>query len=113
MSKTTKAKRIELSEQKWAAIDRIVREAAGKAAIECKLKSSLNPKYHRYAFFGCSDGSVVNVNIDAEPMTAHKLDEKLHTVKKWQRQRANQLKRDEAKLKPEQEKSNAKKAVSK
>src|ERR1700687_4680436 len=105
MSKATKAKRMELSEQKWAAIDRVAREAAGKAAIEKKLKSSLNPKFHRYAFFGCSDGSVVNVNIDAEPMTARKLDEKLHTVKKWHRQRANGLKRDEAKVKREQEKA--------
>jgi hypothetical protein len=52
---------------------------------------------------------VVNVNIDAEPMTAHKLDAKLHTVKKWQRQRANQVKRDEANLVREQEKAEAKK----
>jgi hypothetical protein len=103
-----KAKKQTLSAQKWAAIDAVARQAAGKAAIEAKIKSSLSDKFARYVWFGCSNGSVVSVNVDAEPMTAKKLDDALHSVKQWKRRRAAQIKRDEAKLAREAEKKEAK-----
>ncbi len=55
-----------LSAQKQAAIDAKVNECAGKAAVEACIKSSLNPKYAVYQFFGLSDGNVCMVSIGEE-----------------------------------------------
>ncbi|HKW34448.1 MAG TPA: hypothetical protein VJN92_15665 [Candidatus Acidoferrum sp.] len=86
-----------LSAQKQAAVDSKVREAAGKAAVEKLLKSSLNPKYGAYQFFGLSDGNVVNVRI-GEEINANKMAADSATVKSWKRKRAADMKRAEAKL---------------
>src|SRR6266446_4228096 len=84
-----------LSAQKQAAIDAKVNECAGKAAVESLIKSSLNPKYAVYQFFGLSDGNVCMVNI-GEETKAHLLPANSATVKNWKRQRVAGMKRKEA-----------------
>ena len=85
-----------LSPQKQAAVDRAVNECAGKAAVEKMLKSSLNPKYAVYQFFGLSDGNVCMVNI-GEEITVHLLPADSATVKNWRRKRTAAMKAAEAK----------------
>lgn len=85
-----------LSGQKQAAVDAKVREAAGNA-VEKMLKSSLNPKWAVYQFFGLSDGNVVHVHIGDE-IKAYLLPADSATVKNWKRSRAARTKRDEARL---------------
>lgn len=87
-----------LSDQKQAAVDRAVRACAGKAAVECMLKSSLNPKWNTYQYFGLSNGEVVHVNV-GEEISAHLIPEDRKTVKDWRRKQAQDAKRAEAKAK--------------
>lgn len=86
-----------LTPQKQAAVDAKVRKAAGKAAVEKMLKSSLNPKWVVYQFYGLSDGNVVHVHIGDE-IKAHLLPADSATVKNWKRKRAAETKAAEAKL---------------
>jgi hypothetical protein len=98
--KKTKAKKRSkwaLSEQQQAQVDKAVRDVRGKAAVEATLKSSFNPKYAVYQFFGLSDGNVVNVLIGQE-IKAHLMPETCKTVKDWRRRQARAVKRDEAKI---------------
>ncbi len=90
-----KESKYSLTPQKQAAIDKVVRECAGKAAVENLIKSSLNPKYAVYQFFGLSDGNVCMVSI-GEEIKAHLLPASSATVKNWKRQRVAGIKRDEA-----------------
>ena len=85
-----------ISEKEQEALDRVIRAAAGKDAIDRCIKSSLNPKWARYQFWGTAKGSVVNCNVDAG--TAKLMPESSTTVKKWRRQQARELKAAEAKL---------------
>ena len=48
-----------------------MRKAAGKDAVDRRLKSCLNPKWHRYEFWGTAKGSVVNLNVEAENRRAN------------------------------------------
>ena len=105
-----KNSRYELTPQKQAAIDKVVRECAGKAAVEKLIKSSLNPKYAVYQFFGLSDGSVCMVNIGAE-IKAHFLPANSATVKNWKRKRAAVMKRAEAKVEAKLAKTAARKVA--
>ena len=98
-----------LSAQKQAAIDAKVNECAGKAAVESLIKSSLNPKYAVYQFFGLSDGNVCMVNI-GEEIKAHLLPASSATVKNWKRQRVAGMKRAEAREEAKLAKAAAKKA---
>lgn len=104
-----KESRYSLSPQKQAAIDKVVRECAGKAAVENLIKSSLNPKYAVYQFFGLSDGNVCMVSI-GEENKAHLLPASSATVKNWKRQRVAGMKRAEAKAEAKLAKAAAKKA---
>src|SRR5882762_4246033 len=90
-----KKSKYSLTPQKQAAIDKVVNECAGKAAVETCIKSSLNPKYAIYQFFGLSDGNVCMVSI-GEEIKAHLLPADSATVKNWKRKRAAGMKRDEA-----------------
>lgn len=107
----TKEKKFEITPKVREELDSIVRKAAGKDAVDRRLKSCLNPKWHRYEFWGTAKGSVVNLNVEAK--TAELMDEKRKTVKDWRRLQAREEKRAEAKLARDQEKAEAKKAVSK
>lgn len=72
-----------------AAATKAVNEVRGKGAVDRQLKSSLNPKYAVYQYFGLSDGNVCHVSF-GEEVTAHLLPEKSVTVRNWRAQ----LKRD-------------------
>jgi hypothetical protein len=81
-------------------IDELIRENKGKNAVECDcLKSCVNPEYSRYLFVGLSDGSVLNLNLEA--MTGHMLSASSKTAKKWRARQARAMaaeaKRAEAK----------------
>ena len=104
-----KNSKYELTPQKQVAIDKVVRECAGKAAVEKLIKSSLNPKWARYQFFGLSDGNVCMVNI-GEEIKAHLLPTDSATVKNWKRKRAAGMKRAEARTEAKLAKAAAKKA---
>lgn len=95
-AKSKKRSKWALSEQRQAEVDKAVRDVRGKAAVEATLKSSFNPKYAVYQFFGLSDGNVVNVLI-GEEITAHLMPETCKTVKDWRRRRARVM-RGEAKI---------------
>lgn len=84
-----------LSPQKQAGVHKAVRECAGKAAVKKMLKSSLNPQYAVYQFFGLSDGNVVMVHI-GEEIKAHKPATDSATVKNCKRKRAAGMKVAEA-----------------
>ena len=98
--KTTQAKKAKrsveahLSTQKLNLIDKLVREAVGKNAVEAVFKSSLSEKYGRYIWFGISNGQVLSVNPDN--MATRWLDPKSASVKKWQRMQKAALAREEA-----------------
>lgn len=92
----SKEKKFEITPKVREELDAIVRKAAGKSAVDRRLKSCLNPKWHRYEFFGLANGNVVNLNIEAK--TAELMDEKRKTVKDWRRLQARKEKRAEAKL---------------
>lgn len=96
-AKSMKRSKWALSEQRQAEVDRAVRDVRGKAAVEATLKSSFNPKYAVYQFFGLSDGNVVNVLI-GEEIKAHLMPETCKTVKDWRRRQAREAKRDEPKI---------------
>lgn len=85
-----------LAEKEQESLDRKIRAAAGKDAVDRCIKSSLNPKWARYQFWGTAKGNVVNCNVDAG--TAKLMPESSTTVKKWRRQQARKLKAAEAKL---------------
>lgn len=85
-----------ISAKEQEALDRVIRAAAGKDAIDRCIKSSLNPKWARYQFWGTAKGNVVNCNVDAG--MAKLMPESSTTVKKWRRQQARELKAAEAKL---------------
>ncbi len=107
-----KESKYSLTPQKQAAIDKVVRECAGKAAVEKLIKSSLNPKYAVYQFFGLSDGNVCMVSI-GEEIKAHSLPANSATVKNWKRQRVAGMKRAEAKAEAKLAKDATKKAEAK
>jgi hypothetical protein len=96
-AKSKKRSKWALSEQRQEEVDKAVREIRGKAAVECTLKSSFNPKYAAYQFFGLSDGNVANVHL-GEEIKAHLMSETCATVKAWRRRQARAVKRDEAKV---------------
>lgn len=87
--------------------DEAMNKVRGKGAVERKLKSSLNPKYAVYQFWGLSDGNVCHINY-GEEVTAHLMPEKSSTVKNWRRLQARELKRAEAKLAKAAKKAEAK-----
>jgi predicted secreted protein len=94
-----------------AAIDDLIRKNKGKNAVEAEnLKNCMNPKYHRYQFVGLSDGSVLNLNLEA--MTAHTLPANSMTAKMWRLRQARAVKRLDAK-KAKLDKAEAKKAARK
>lgn len=101
-----------LSAQKQAAVDAKVNECAGKAAVESLIKSSLNPRYAVYQFFGLSDGNVCMASI-GEGITAHLLPANSATVKNWKRRRATGMKHAEARKEAQLAKAAAKKAEAK
>ena len=107
MAKKTK---YALSAQKQAAVDKVVNECAGKAAVETCVKSSLNPKYAVYQFFGLSDGNVCMVSV-GEEIKAHLLPASSATVKNWKRRRAAGMKRAEARAEAKLAKAAAKKVA--
>ena len=43
--------------------DALIRREAGKNAVDCLLKSSLNPAFTKYEIHGLSDGTALYVNI--------------------------------------------------
>lgn len=102
----SKEKKVEVTPKVREALDAISRKAAGKDALDRRLKSCLNPKWHRYEFWGTAKGNVVNLNIEAK--TAELLDEKCKTVKDWRRLQAREKKRAEAKLAKAAEATSAK-----
>ena len=99
----SKEKKFAITEKIREELDAVVRKAAGKDAVDRRLKSCLNQKWHRYEFFGTEGGNVVHLNIEAK--TAKLMDEKCKTVKDWRRLQAREQKRAEAKLAHEQEKA--------
>lgn len=91
-----KKSKYSLSEKEQGPLDRKIRAAAGNDAVDRCIKSSLNPKWARYQFWGTAKGNVVNCNVDAG--TAKLMPESSTTVKKWRRQQARELKAAEARL---------------
>lgn len=91
-----KDKKFEITPKVREELDTIARTAAGKDAIDRRLKSCLNPKWHRYEFWGTAKGNVVNLNVEAK--TAELMDEKCKTVRDWRRLQSREEKRAEAKL---------------
>jgi hypothetical protein len=92
----SKEKKFEITPKVREELDSIVRKAAGKDSVDQRVKSCLNPKWHRYEFWGTAKGNVVNLNVEAK--TAELMDEKCKTVKDWRRLQARKEKRAEAKL---------------
>ncbi len=105
-----KESKYSLTPQKQTAIDKVVNECAGKTAVEKLIKSSLNPKYAVYQFFGLSDGNVCMVSI-GEEIKAHLLPASSATVKNWKRQRVAGMKRAEASIERKAKRDAAKKAA--
>lgn len=92
----SKEKKFEITPKVREELDLIVRKAAGKDAVDRRIKSCLNSKWHRYEFWGTAKGNVVNLNVETK--TAELMDEKCKTVKDWRRLQVREEKRAEAKL---------------
>jgi hypothetical protein len=62
----SKDKKVEITPKVRKELDTIVPKAAVKDALGCRLKSCLNPKWHRYEFWGTAKDNVVNLNVEAK-----------------------------------------------
>jgi len=100
-----------LSDAKQEEITKAVRRLIGsKAAVEGIVRSSLNPKWNLYIWYGLDNGKVVSVNIGKEVTAKFKEDDSW-AVKEWKRIQARRLCREEkAKAKLDKEGKAAKSA---
>jgi hypothetical protein len=80
------------------------------AAVEGIVRSSLNPKWNLYIWYGLDNGKVVSVNIGKEKeVTAKYKEDDSWAVKEWKRIQARRLRREEkAKAKLDKEEKTAK-----
>jgi outer membrane translocation and assembly module TamA len=85
-----------ITEELREKLDRLVRATAGKDAVENRLKLCHSPKYHRYEFWGCASGNVVNLSIDG--LKAHLMPQDSNTVKGWKKTLREREKAAEAKI---------------
>jgi hypothetical protein len=77
-------------------LDAIARKAAGKDALDRRLKLCHSPKYHRYEFWGTANGNVVNLSIDG--LKAHLMPQDSNTVKGWKKTLREREEAAEAKI---------------
>jgi hypothetical protein len=84
-----------LSEEKKEEVTKAVRKLIGpRAAVEGIVRSSLNPKWNLYIWYGLDNGKVVSVNI-GEEITAKFKEDDSWAVKEWKRIQARRLRREE------------------
>ena len=85
-----------LSEAKKEAVSVAVRKLIGKGvSVEGIVRSSLNPKYGMYIWYGLSDLRVVSVQPDKSPVVVAFKDESSWACREWKKLWAKRLRREE------------------